>query len=489
MQLPNAKGELELVSMSRKQIHTALYWSQAHVRKLEAESKLGVLTRDMAGATHLYTMESPFYKVLNKLLRNVDRSVLKPFFPYLKLMLTGLRRLRKEEVTVFRGIPIDIDSLDDAEHYVVGNTVVWWPFSSSTETKDVLDDTQFLGGKSKSTLFIITVTTARKIKEYSDFVRENERLILPGTPFKVMSVKRDDDTSTIHLVEQTDAPDLIDSGDDIYAAVPAGDFYHLYENVKDSQESVAAFAGGPTKTYENSELPEAYEEYELPNLGGGGSASTKTVIRCARPNPHGGKCKNKAMIGKKFCKSHQCPYTACAASMSSKASSIGCAEHAEPLRKAAKIAESNTVEKRESLDFISTIKSRWFFPDYDRTLTAKFLKGKPPGSFLIRKCGSFLHEQKEDPNLELFTLAVKAHKDRAGKLAIQTYIYSQHSDELEIWNGLIEHNTDKGAYSISDEVKFTYSSLDLLVKALLTDETLIELAHNVPERIMLPSVE
>lgn len=83
--------------MSAEEIEGAIYGATKATENMEKSGALGVLTRDMAAAIYLYTMDSNFYRQLNKLLRAEDRTALKPFFPYLRLLLTGLRRLPKEK--------------------------------------------------------------------------------------------------------------------------------------------------------------------------------------------------------------------------------------------------------------------------------------------------------------------------------------------------------------------------------------------------------
>lgn len=56
------------------------------------------LTSDESAAIHLYTMEwddseKSLYAILNRTLRLVDRTKLRPWFKYLKLLLTGLFKL------------------------------------------------------------------------------------------------------------------------------------------------------------------------------------------------------------------------------------------------------------------------------------------------------------------------------------------------------------------------------------------------------------
>lgn len=243
------------VSMNAKNIESAIYGAASHTLGLENRKKLGGLTRDMAAAIYLYTMDTNFYKIINALLRDDERDPLKPFFPYLKLVMTGLRRLEKQETEVYRGVALPLSLLDGAEHYIPGNVVVWWPFSSSSVSRDVLADPLFLGTSGKRTLFTIKVSTARDIRAYSWKAKENELLILPGTPFKVASVDTVGDLTTIHLEEDVDAPDMIDSGDDTYEMV---DF-------KDAQEGFYDLAG------------DAYDAIE-DDSGGGGAADAYDLV-------------------------------------------------------------------------------------------------------------------------------------------------------------------------------------------------------------------
>ena len=55
------------------------------------------------------THETPFYGELNASLRSKNRSDVKPFFPWMKLMLSGLYKLPLGDasgsiVTVYRGV-------------------------------------------------------------------------------------------------------------------------------------------------------------------------------------------------------------------------------------------------------------------------------------------------------------------------------------------------------------------------------------------------
>jgi hypothetical protein len=86
------------------------------------------LDADEAGALTLYTFESELYRRLNDLLRQRDRQRLRPFFPYLKLMIDARRKLPRHVGTVWRGVK----GVDLRSKYQKGSEVYWWAFSSTT---------------------------------------------------------------------------------------------------------------------------------------------------------------------------------------------------------------------------------------------------------------------------------------------------------------------------------------------------------------------
>ena len=86
-----------------------------------------LLTADEAAAIHLYTQESPFYSILNRSLRERDRSKIKAFLPFLRLMMSGLHKIPIVAQTVYRGVRKDLTS-----SFKKGKSMVWWSFSSTT---------------------------------------------------------------------------------------------------------------------------------------------------------------------------------------------------------------------------------------------------------------------------------------------------------------------------------------------------------------------
>ena len=63
---------------------------------------------------------------LNKALREEKRDLIKPFFPFLKLLLSALYKLPLRKLTLFRGEKraVDLDSLEKDMTYV------WWSITS-----------------------------------------------------------------------------------------------------------------------------------------------------------------------------------------------------------------------------------------------------------------------------------------------------------------------------------------------------------------------
>jgi hypothetical protein len=175
-----------------------------------AEDKAGGdphgLTVEEIGAIHFYTQETPFYGALNGALRDKDRSKLKPFFPYLKLLFTALHKLPRVRGLVHRGVRLPIDRLG---YYFKGAKVLWWGFSSTTTDAEVLEQEQFLGREGGRTMFHLAVENGVSIRAYSSMAEE-EVLLLPGTFLLVNSVT--DLGHGLHMVNLAElpAPPLVD---------------------------------------------------------------------------------------------------------------------------------------------------------------------------------------------------------------------------------------------------------------------------------------
>ncbi|CAF3334844.1 unnamed protein product [Rotaria socialis] len=159
---------------------------KVYVAKVKcAELSPGKLSIDEAASITLYTMEwepqdECLYHVLNKTLRNENRKTLKPWFLFLRLLLTALAQLPSISATVYRGVKQDM-----SKEYAVGKTFVWWGFSSCTTKIQVLDNKQFMGATGQRTFFTIECDSGKNIQKYSCYKAEHEILLPAARQFRV----------------------------------------------------------------------------------------------------------------------------------------------------------------------------------------------------------------------------------------------------------------------------------------------------------------
>ena len=159
------------------------------------------LDADEAGALWLYTAESDFYPTLNRQLHTRDRSTLKPFFPYLRLMLTARSKLPKYTGSVWRGVK----GVDLRAKYPKDKEVWWWAFSSTTKQLQTLTNPMFLGTSGVRTVFMIEIVHGVDLQRYSAFqgvASEKEVLLYPGTKFMVVdAMEMGEGLFQVHLRE------------------------------------------------------------------------------------------------------------------------------------------------------------------------------------------------------------------------------------------------------------------------------------------------
>ncbi|CAF4139483.1 unnamed protein product [Adineta steineri] len=145
------------------------------------------LTQDESASIMLYSMEwepheKCLYFALNAALRTEDRRKLKPWFSYLKLILTALEKLPSTRCNVYRGVNLDLSN-----QYSKGKKFVWWGFSSCTTSIEVLENEQFLDKTGQRTLFTIECDSGKDISRHSYFQSEEEVLLLAARQFIVVS--------------------------------------------------------------------------------------------------------------------------------------------------------------------------------------------------------------------------------------------------------------------------------------------------------------
>jgi hypothetical protein len=151
---------------------------------LQADGQLRGLSVDEAAAIALYTAESEFYRTLNVLLRNRSREALKPFFPYLRLLLQARSKLPKHTQSVWRGVK----GVDLTDSFPKGKKIFWWAFNSTSKNVSTLLDPMFCGTSGTRTQFMIEAVSGIDIAHYSMVDSEAEVLLFPGTKLEVVDV-------------------------------------------------------------------------------------------------------------------------------------------------------------------------------------------------------------------------------------------------------------------------------------------------------------
>ena len=80
--------------------------------------------------------DKSFYVILNNTLQAANRNLLKPWFLYLRLIMTALAKIPSniEHFHVYRGVKLDLRA-----QYAKGSTITWWGFSSCTTSLEVFE--------------------------------------------------------------------------------------------------------------------------------------------------------------------------------------------------------------------------------------------------------------------------------------------------------------------------------------------------------------
>ena len=160
------------------------------------------LTSDESGSIMLYTYESEphedsLYVILNTTLRSEQRVKLKPWFSYLRLILTALARLPSKRRFVNRGVREDLRA-----QYPTGKTFIWWGFSSCTSCVNALECEHFFGKVGTRTLFQIDCHSGKDVKNHSFSQHEEEILLLPARQFAVKGCL--DSGNGLHIIQVTE---------------------------------------------------------------------------------------------------------------------------------------------------------------------------------------------------------------------------------------------------------------------------------------------
>jgi hypothetical protein len=169
-------------------LHDLFFYTKMALDETPDEPPDG-LTIDESAAIRLYTIEwsgghRSLYSMLNYTLKTMGREHLRPYFKYMKLLVTALVKLPcVPPCTVWRGVTKDLSA-----EFQPGTAVTWWAFSSCTTELSVLENNMYLGDSGSRTLFSVEVINGRTIRAHSHFVTEDELLLLPGTYMVVQSL-------------------------------------------------------------------------------------------------------------------------------------------------------------------------------------------------------------------------------------------------------------------------------------------------------------
>ncbi|CAF1473607.1 unnamed protein product [Adineta steineri] len=164
------------------------------------------LTKDESAAIYIYTMEmsdhSCLYRILNQTLRLEDRSEVRPWFGYLKLLDSAALKLPKFKGIIYRGIDKDVTM-----KFKKGERITWWSISSCSTSINVIS--KFISKSSSSTLFNIECLNGKSVSSYTCYPKEDEVILMPGTMFEVVSnpLNHKGGLNIIHLKEINDDDD------------------------------------------------------------------------------------------------------------------------------------------------------------------------------------------------------------------------------------------------------------------------------------------
>lgn len=159
---------------------------------MESRRRAGpALTIDMIKAIFLYTLETPLYHKLNQALRADDAPRLRAFFPYLRLLTSGLRALCSAAAgpqLLTRGVKLSLAKANPREYQVGQQLYLNAVTSTSTACTQGLVNT-FMGRDGDRTLFQIVTSKSADISCFSEFGEEEaERILLPGTVLRLTGV-------------------------------------------------------------------------------------------------------------------------------------------------------------------------------------------------------------------------------------------------------------------------------------------------------------
>lgn len=200
---------LEIAMQPVKPLMPHIYSLVEESRQAAKQKTSNKLNQDQIAAIFLYTAQwethegSVFYQ-LNRALRAENKENLKPWYPYLTLLLGALALLPSKKGVVFRGMKMNAANL-----YSEGQVFIWWSFTSCTDNMGVLKNETFFGQKGKRAFFTIECHNGKDIRDFSFFGDEDEILLPPMQQYRVKAVLPQPEMMMIQL-EETNAKSLLE---------------------------------------------------------------------------------------------------------------------------------------------------------------------------------------------------------------------------------------------------------------------------------------
>jgi Calponin homology (CH) domain/NAD:arginine ADP-ribosyltransferase len=182
-----------------KNLKKCIRIAETHIQmKLDSSScnpSIKLLSPTEGAAITLYSMENfpkeeSVYHLVNAALRSEDRTVLKPWVPYVWLLCNALHKLPESPSTiVYRGVRLPLPDGNYLPESMItkGKEFCLSAFTSTTLDLETLNSTAFLGPTGERVAWVMEVdsATARNIKPFSLVQKEEEVLLMPNCRFHV----------------------------------------------------------------------------------------------------------------------------------------------------------------------------------------------------------------------------------------------------------------------------------------------------------------
>ncbi|UJR37491.1 hypothetical protein I4U23_030194 [Adineta vaga] len=161
------------------------------------------LTNDESASISLYTLywepkDKSFAVFLDTALQTTNTNVLKPWFLYLKLIMTAFAKLPLvvSHTTIYRAIKLNLIA-----QYPSKEIFIWWSFTKCTTNIDEFNKDHILGHSGPRTLFIIDCRSSKNIRQHSFYSRDD--VLLPfGCQYQVLGCfNSGNGLSVVHIKE------------------------------------------------------------------------------------------------------------------------------------------------------------------------------------------------------------------------------------------------------------------------------------------------